>query len=102
MGKDKRPNCYECVYRGTIPGDAHSRCGHPKVHVDDNPFGALVDMFAGKTTEARKELDIKGNPIGIRGGWFMWPANFDPTWLDACNGFKNKKEEAAVGRIKTF
>ena len=89
----KKPNCYKCIYRGTIPGDAHSRCKHPKVKVDDNPFGAIVDVFSGKTKEAVKELGIKGNPHGIRSGWFIWPANFDPTWLVACNGFKQKAEE---------
>ena len=88
-----KPNCYNCIYRGTIPGDAHSRCNHPKVKIDKNEFSAMVDVFAGKTREAAKELDIRGNALGIRRGWFMWPANFDPVWLENCNGFKNKKGE---------
>jgi len=86
------PNCYECEYRGGIPGDAHSRCNHPEVKQDENVFGALVDMLAGKNIEAIKKLNIKGNPMGIKRGWFMWPANFDPTWLISCNGFKAKEE----------
>jgi len=80
-------NCYKCQYRGTIPGNTHSRCDHPEVVQDSNVFGALVDMFSGKNTEAAKKLNIKGNPHGIRSGWFMWPANFDPTWLENCDGF---------------
>ena len=86
------PNCYECVYRGSILGDAHSRCNHPEVKQDDNELGALVDLLAGKNIEAIKKLNIKGNPMGIKRGWFMWPANFDPTWLISCNGFKAKEE----------
>jgi hypothetical protein len=87
-----KADCYKCVYRGEIPGDAHSRCKHPEVKVDDNPFGALVDMLGGKTQEAARKLNIKGNPQGIRNGWFMWPANFDPVWLENCDGFKEREK----------
>ena len=85
-----KPNCYKCEYRGMIPGDAHSRCNHPEVKQNDNEFGALVEMLQGKNNEAAKKLGIKGHEQGIRHGWFMWPANFDPTWLLECNGFKEK------------
>ena len=88
-----KPNCYDCIYRGTIPGDAHSRCNHPKVKQDDNVLGALVEMLGGKNIESAKKLNIKGNPIGIRSGWFMWPANYDPTWLVNCDGFKAKEKD---------
>lgn len=87
-----KPDCYKCKWRGTIPGDAHSRCRYPEVKVDSNALGALVDMVAGKTQEAAKALGIKGHEQGIRKGWFMWPANFDPTWLLACNGFEEEEE----------
>jgi hypothetical protein len=69
----KKPNCYDCKWRGDVVGDAHSRCDHPKVK------------------EAAKELEIKGHPHGIKSGWFMWPANFDPVWLENCNGFESNK-----------
>ena len=85
------PNCYECKYRGSAPGDAHSRCNHPTVKQDSNEFGALVDMLAGKNRGVAQYLGIEGHEIGIRRGWFMWPANFDPIWLLKCNGFKEKK-----------
>ncbi len=88
--KTEKPNCYKCQYRGTIPGDAHSKCGHPKVKQDSNMFGAMVEMLQGKNMEAAKELGITGHEQGIRRGWFMWPANFDPTWLISCNGFEPK------------
>lgn len=91
-----KPDCYKCKYRGEIPGDAHSRCNHPKVHQSDNPFAAVAEMLMGKNNKAVRELGIEGNPIGIRRGWFMWPANFDPTWLVACNGFTAKPEPKEV------
>ena len=85
-----KANCYKCKYRGTVPGDAHSRCNHPKITQDSNAFGALMDMMAGNNIEAAKELEIEGDPHGIRSGWFMWPANFDPVWAVNCNGFVAK------------
>jgi hypothetical protein len=86
-----KPNCYECIHRGEVPGDAHSCCNHPLVKQDGNPFGAIVDMLSGKNVAAAVQLDIKGDATGIRRGWFMWPANFDPVWLLNCNGFTPKE-----------
>lgn len=91
-----KPNCYNCRWRGEVPGDAHSCCRHPALgDKDDNPFGALVQALAGDFHEAAKKLHIRGNPIGIRRGWFLWPANFDPTWLENCDGFESKTKEKA-------
>ena len=89
------PDCYSCQYRGEVPGDAHSCCHHPSVKQDSNPFGALVDMLAGKNMAAAAQLGITGDPHGLRRGWFLWPANFDPVWLLSCNGFTPKPEKKA-------
>lgn len=62
------PNCYKCIYRGTIPGDAHSLCRN----------------FKAKVT---------GMSHGIKNGWFFWPINFDPVWLVSCNGFKETESK---------
>lgn len=89
---EEKPNCYKCKHRRTIPGDCHTRCAHPKVvegNDSDNPFTLMAAMFSGDTVEATKELDIRGDANGIRNGWFMWPANFDPVWLQNCNGFES-------------
>ena len=66
--KVEKPNCYKCVHRLTIPGNAHTRC---------NNFQAKV----------------VGDPHGIKNGWFMWPLNFDPTWLISCDGFSDNPED---------
>lgn len=93
MTKKDKPDCYGCTYRKQVPGDAHSSCHHPafeKVH--DNPMLSILGILAS----ARKEpiqikssrIIVKGNLIGIKGGWFNRPLNFDPLWLDKCTGFK--------------
>ncbi len=62
-----KPDCYKCKFRGTLPWDAHSKCNN---------------------AEAR----VVGNEHGIKNGWFFHPVNFDPTWLEECDGFQPKEE----------
>lgn len=33
------------------------------------------------------------HPNGIKNGWFFWPLNFDPVWLENCDGFTAKKKQ---------
>ena len=68
-------NCYKCEY----------------------PMEQILATFASvgrmpAIMKDTKKLNIKGNPYGIRSGWFNWPYNFDPVWLENCNGFKGKEE----------
>ena len=58
-------DCYDCYYRNLIHGNCHSLCSN----------------FNAKVT---------GDEYGIRKGWFFWPFNFDPVWLNSCDGFKSK------------
>jgi len=87
---DQRPNCYECHWRGTIPGDAHSRCLHPDINWSDDLMGDLVKVLDGTFDEAIERLNITANPHGVKKGWFLWPVNFDPVWLRSCAGFMPK------------
>ena len=66
-------NCYKCKYRRRIPGDAHSKCSHPDADIKEN------------------KLNIEANYHGIRNGWFYWPLNFDPVWLENCDGFEKRE-----------
>jgi hypothetical protein len=91
---EKKFDCYSCEYRGQVPGSAHSCCNHPEVKkagISDNVFGAIGDVLSGKAKGAAEALKIEGNLQGIRRGWFVWPADFDPTWLLNCNGYKKKE-----------
>lgn len=87
-----KPNCYECKHQGKVPGDAHSCCRHPKSgHNGDYIMGLANLMMAAATGTLKNELNIEGDLHGIQCGWFMWPVNFDPTWLRNCDGFEVKK-----------
>lgn len=59
----QKPDCYKCKHRNDIPGDAHSECGN-------------------------RLAKVRGNDHGVKHGWFFWPFNFDPVWLEECDGFE--------------
>lgn len=61
----KKPNCFKCKYKQDIIGDCHISCSN---------------LYA----------NVKGDSVGIKGGWFFYPFNFDPTWLVSCDGFLKK------------
>lgn len=63
-----KPDCYKCIHRRILVGDAHSLC-------------------------TNMDAKVQGNSHGVQRGWFMWPFNFDPIWLDQCDGFKEKPAE---------
>ena len=80
-------DCYNCRYRGTVPGDAHSCCCYP-----GNAYG-LFDFFSENNKRNMKKLNIKINRYGFSQGWAFWPNNFDPVWIENCDGFDSKKEK---------
>lgn len=85
--RDRKPNCYECKYRASLPGDAHSECRHPRINDADRMITGFA-LLAGTRSQAMKRLNISGNECGIEKGWFFWPLNFDPVWLETCDGFE--------------
>lgn len=90
----EKPNCYECRHRRTLPGDAHSRCAHPALGpLPTNEIAGMVAALQGTYAAAPVTLGVTGDPTGIRRGWFLWPANFDPTWLRTCNGFTAREPQ---------
>jgi len=88
-----KPNCYQCKHRGNIPGDAHSCCLHPDSgHDGDLIMGMARLLMAASNGTLKNKLNVRGCDTGIRNGWFMWPVNFDPTWLLSCDGFEEKQK----------
>lgn len=97
----EKPNCYNCAYRGEIPGNAHSKCLHPKIApATEDPFIAMVSMMGSRGfrslgvnlgDELGDLLGVEGAKHGIDSGWFNWPLNFDPVWLLTCGGYTPKK-----------
>ena len=92
-----KPNCYDCIHRRSLAGDAHSACHHPafeKVH--DEPLLKIAALFASVQRQPpfqfkSKACVVVGSEHGIRSGWFNHPLNFDPVWLESCNGFESEK-----------
>ena len=88
-----KPNCHKCIHRGHVPGDVHISCKHPSAKSStEDPMLQLMAIFAsvGRVSpmQGANDLNIKGNPHGIQNGWFNWPWNFDPTWLEVCDGYR--------------
>jgi hypothetical protein len=95
--------CYDCTYRETVPGSVHSACGHPATErLKANPMVALAGTLGKRggpellalaekqgvgVQRAADALNIRAHFHGIKNGWFVWPVNFDPTWLENCDGF---------------
>lgn len=83
-----KPNCYLCVHRRNIPGDCHSSCAHP------DAMGDLKNAINNRGSQSK--LQVRGSAHGIQNGWFFWPINFDPIWLEQCLGFEARKIEEAT------
>uniref|UniRef100_A0A6M3LL24 Uncharacterized protein n=1 Tax=viral metagenome TaxID=1070528 RepID=A0A6M3LL24_9ZZZZ len=70
-------NCYKCGYKGENPGSAHIRCKY---------------NWRNSKLEAPS-----GNPHGIRNGWYIFPVNFDPTWMQTdCPAFSATVNEKDI------
>jgi len=101
-----KKKCYDCKHRGSIPGDAHSCCKHPDLNsVTNDPFLGMMAMFAnvgraGPQVDVIKatseKFEISAYATGIKRGWFNWPWNFDPVWLENCNAFEPKKSNNGI------
>ena len=87
MDETKKHNCYECKYRERVAGSAHSCCNYPGTDTE------LSGFFNPDNKKIAIKLQIEGHPQGIKSGWFMWPVDFDPTWLLNCKGFEMKEEK---------
>lgn len=93
-------NCHECIHRRNIPGDAHSRCAHPiNSTAQDNPMAELLAIMGKRagSFQAVPLMDGKEfvtlNAHGVRNGWVNYPFNFDPVWIETCQGYTEKENK---------
>lgn len=64
--------CYGCVHRREVPGNAHIACSKPCAR-------------------------MSGDRHGINEGWFMYPKLFDPVWRTSeCANYEPVAESNAV------
>jgi len=85
-------NCYECRYRKDMTYSVHSTCEHPEAMASIK----LLVLAAMLGKEIPNPLNIVGNEHGVKMGWFFWPIDFDPVWLERCDGFKEIEEAKEV------
>ena len=64
-----KDDCYKCKHKRSVPGNCHIEC----VNSDPN---------------------MTGDAYGIRSGWFIYPALFDPTWkTKECVNFDEREAD---------
>lgn len=73
-------NCYHCKWgiSGHPLWSNHYRgCVHPNVHRGER---GMVN------------ISMTANLDAVDEGWFDFPFNFDPAWIDECKGFEKDRE----------
>lgn len=94
-----KPDCYKCKHRGSLIGDCHSSCQHPKTKEQGGHALEAIFMQMKGSSPAAKRMNVTGNRHGIINGWFMWPMNFDPTWLESCDGFESNENMKSITQV---
>lgn len=78
-----KANCYKCKHRSALNYSAHSQCVNPVVK-DHSLMLATKWKHLVATIGGVEHPLISGNQHGIDNGWFFWPIDFDPAWLESC------------------
>lgn len=89
-------NCYECKFRGSIPGSAHSRCNVISQTCSDKSKVSSLEFllaFGGKSLMLGQEHIVDLDPHGVKNGWASWPLDFDPVWIRKCMFYHPKNED---------
>ena len=87
-----------CKYEGNLAGQSHIKCEHSLVKDNMGPLMTdLLSTLGGRGNistlpDIQISMRIIGNVTGIKNGWFNWPFNFDPVWLDKCDSFEEKEK----------
>lgn len=87
------------MFEKNIPGDCHIKCEHPDlVKHRQRLLNEMLTMYQMNRRSPfldvlMKEIGVEGGQTGIKSGWFNWPFNFDPVWLEKCDSFEELKKE---------
>ena len=83
----RKADCYKCIHRENALGSAHSSC-----HTlgDKSLLWLALGALPSIDTDSGRVPVIRANETGIRKGWFAWPIDFDPVWLEWCLLFEAK------------
>lgn len=92
-----KPNCYNCRWRGTVPGSAHSSCTVLRPGGTETPESAKLEILIAAqqvaiTNKETGENLVKLDEHGVKMGWASWPIDFDPIWVESC-AFETPKDK---------
>lgn len=107
----RRNMCYSCTFRRGAPGSAHSSCAHPSLARSleaQDPLMKLQSLLRHhcppiSARSPARELGVGIDKHGFEQGWANWPWNFDPVWIESCNGWESKElHEQRKQQAKTW
>jgi len=79
-----KKNCYNCKFKGNIAGDAHISCNYPKLNQTQKiNISSLLLITPEQGIQVLKDnfgFSVSTHPIVS--GWFNFPINFDPNWIE--------------------
>lgn len=106
--------CNNCTHKRNIAGDCHISCSNPDIAKHSQVL-TVVGLTSPSNLDkfCRESLGFSVDEYGIRSGWFMFPLNYDPTWMNGeCyyhseneklkNELINKLKEFVDEKIKTY
>ena len=89
--RSEKPDCYMCKHRRNTEWSHHSRCAHPSIFGEVGQYLECFFLVKGLRGPAMKRMNVSGSVHGFNNGWFFWPINFDPVWLETCDGFERQQ-----------
>jgi hypothetical protein len=94
----KTHDCYNCTYKGSVPGSTHSSCSIISHSVSEELKSTAKMLEASLALGAHALVDentqeplVKLDPHGVKKGWANWPLDFDPIWVQSCPFYKPKE-----------
>lgn len=102
-----KPNCFQCIHRSKVISfeqdkSSHSCCNHPVTKSDlEDPYKNVLATLAyvGRVepivSESAKGLNIQINEQGFGKGHANWPWDYEPIYIENCDGFESVKTPSA-------
>jgi len=82
MPENMMSACMKCRFREQLQHTHHSACSFP----GSLKLEAAILFMSGNIGGA-----VVANQHGVDNGWFNWPMNFDPVWLEKCSFYEEKE-----------
>lgn len=92
-------SCSTCDYMKRIPGDCHIKCDYPLMDQKTSSILSLASIAnpMAFNQETQRMFGFTAVEHGLLAGYFCFPDNFDPTWM---NGECNKHSDLVGEAVK--